>query len=104
MMTQLIEHIACKQCKCQYWNDCIDSKNLKNTRFRCVRCGFTFRIVTCGKCKSSKGFDLIQGMIKKGPRFPNYRFRCRNCARTVTIMIDKIHEHDLKKLETEKNT
>lgn len=101
---QSVEYIACKQCKCKYWNDILDLRNPENTRFRCVRCDFTFRLLTCSKCKSSKGFDLIQGMTKKGPRFPNYRFKCRNCERTISIMIDKITEQDLIKLETEEHT
>lgn len=94
-MEKIVESIACKQCKCKYWNDILDLKLPENTRFRCVRCGFTFRVVTCGKCKSSKGFEITQQITKERPRFPNYRFKCRNCGRTIIIMTDTIDERDL---------
>jgi transposase-like protein len=82
-----VEFVACPKCRSKNWNDIPNAENVDRTRYKCLRCGYVFRLGACAACKTPNAWVQTVGIDRKGGHRPMYRYQCRGCGRLIGVLI-----------------
>lgn len=80
--------VACPKCFCKNWEYTPHTERKDFETYKCIRCGYRFKLGKCSKCRKMD-WKFLKDEFEKGSRRKITRYRCNSCGRTVVIIQDQ---------------